>query len=420
MTGTSDARSEFAEKSAEEVARAYLGWFRRTRACCAIAACVLGVAAVASLVVLDNQALYLLGLVALVGIGVWVRVRVNREFRTLADIINTDCDVEKWRGVIGRIREHDARRRRSRALCDCYLALADLEECRPADALARMEGLDFGRRSVLNVMLHQNRAVCANELGDVAARDASLAALRELAARRRAGSKGRALAERQLASLELSLRPRAAWDPADEARARELRDAAPSHRERASWTLHLAERALLADNVPAARELLDEKDLAPDDPARGRAPRRPSRPAAVGPSPASRRLPAARNRRAPERCPKCSPLVGGARPSGTVTYVAPADDAPCAPTHDEGPAMSFRDNLQHLRATRNMTQEQLAMLLGVSRQSVTKWEAEKSYPEMDKLLKLCQIFECSLDDLVQGDLTGREPDPATATVPTLR
>ncbi len=79
--------------------------------------------------------------------------------------------------------------------------------------------------------------------------------------------------------------------------------------------------------------------------------------------------------------------------------------------------MSFRDNLQHLRATRNMTQEQLAMLLGVSRQSVTKWEAEKSYPEMDKLLKLCQIFECSLDDLVQGDLTGREPDPATATVP---
>ena len=76
--------------------------------------------------------------------------------------------------------------------------------------------------------------------------------------------------------------------------------------------------------------------------------------------------------------------------------------------------MSFRDNLQHLRATRNMTQEQLAMLLGVSRQSVTKWEAEKSYPEMDKLLKICQVFECSLDDLVQGDLTGRSPEPAAA------
>ena len=78
--------------------------------------------------------------------------------------------------------------------------------------------------------------------------------------------------------------------------------------------------------------------------------------------------------------------------------------------------MSFRDNLQHLRASRNMTQEQLAMLLGVSRQSVTKWEAEKSYPEMDKLLKLCQIFDCTLDDLVQGDLTSRAPEPEV-TVP---
>lgn len=79
--------------------------------------------------------------------------------------------------------------------------------------------------------------------------------------------------------------------------------------------------------------------------------------------------------------------------------------------------MSFRDNLQHLRASRNMTQEQLAMLVGVSRQSVTKWEAERAYPEMDKLLKLCQIFDCSLDDLVSGDLTAREEDVAAPGVP---
>lgn len=69
--------------------------------------------------------------------------------------------------------------------------------------------------------------------------------------------------------------------------------------------------------------------------------------------------------------------------------------------------MSFRTNLQYLRAERHMTQEQLAMLLGVSRQSVTKWEPEKSYPEMDKLIKMCQIFECSLDDLVTGDASRR-------------
>lgn len=79
--------------------------------------------------------------------------------------------------------------------------------------------------------------------------------------------------------------------------------------------------------------------------------------------------------------------------------------------------MSFRDNLQHLRASRHMTQEQLAMLLGVSRQSVTKWEAEKSYPEMDKLIKMCQIFGCSLDDLVQGDLTACEAEPAATFAP---
>lgn len=70
--------------------------------------------------------------------------------------------------------------------------------------------------------------------------------------------------------------------------------------------------------------------------------------------------------------------------------------------------MSFRDNLIHLRAANNMTQEQLALLLGVSRQSVTKWETEKSYPEMDKLLKMCRIFDCTLDDLVQGDLTDKD------------
>ena len=80
--------------------------------------------------------------------------------------------------------------------------------------------------------------------------------------------------------------------------------------------------------------------------------------------------------------------------------------------------MSFRDNLQHLRASRNMTQEQLAMLVGVSRQSVTKWEAERAYPEMDKLLKLCQIFDCTLDDLVSGDLTTREADAAAPEVPS--
>jgi len=67
--------------------------------------------------------------------------------------------------------------------------------------------------------------------------------------------------------------------------------------------------------------------------------------------------------------------------------------------------MKFRDNLLYQRQQRNMTQEQLAMLLGVSRQSVAKWEAGQSTPEVDKLMRLAELFNCSLDDLVSGDLT---------------
>ena len=77
--------------------------------------------------------------------------------------------------------------------------------------------------------------------------------------------------------------------------------------------------------------------------------------------------------------------------------------------------MSFRTNLQALRSQRNMTQEQLAMLVGVSRQSVSKWESDKAYPEMDKLLAICDLFGCTLDDLVLGDVrrpgSGRYDDP---------
>lgn len=77
--------------------------------------------------------------------------------------------------------------------------------------------------------------------------------------------------------------------------------------------------------------------------------------------------------------------------------------------------MSFRTNLQDLRSQRNVTQERLAMLVGVSRQAVSKWESDKAYPEMDKILAICDLFGCTLDDLVLGDVrrpgSGRHDDP---------
>ena len=66
--------------------------------------------------------------------------------------------------------------------------------------------------------------------------------------------------------------------------------------------------------------------------------------------------------------------------------------------------MAFSDNLQFLRARRGLTQEQLAEALNVSRQSVSKWESGAAFPEMDTLLRLCELSEVNLDLLLRGDV----------------
>lgn len=67
--------------------------------------------------------------------------------------------------------------------------------------------------------------------------------------------------------------------------------------------------------------------------------------------------------------------------------------------------MSFGQNLQCLRKMRNrMTQEELAERIGVSRQTISKWELDQVYPEMDKVMELCDLFSCSMDELMRGDL----------------
>lgn len=66
--------------------------------------------------------------------------------------------------------------------------------------------------------------------------------------------------------------------------------------------------------------------------------------------------------------------------------------------------MSLAENLQYLRAREGVTQEQLAERLDVSRQSVSKWESAASYPEMDTLLKLCDMFQVDMDTLLRGSV----------------
>ncbi|MGI6028732.1 MAG: helix-turn-helix domain-containing protein [Candidatus Heteroscillospira sp.] len=66
--------------------------------------------------------------------------------------------------------------------------------------------------------------------------------------------------------------------------------------------------------------------------------------------------------------------------------------------------MAFGENLQYLRKEADMTQEELAERLGVSRQTVSKWEQGGSYPEMEKLMQMCGLFDSSMDVLMRGSV----------------
>ena len=59
----------------------------------------------------------------------------------------------------------------------------------------------------------------------------------------------------------------------------------------------------------------------------------------------------------------------------------------------------FKDNLVQMRKIQHMTQEDIAEKLGVTRQSVAKWETGDSVPDLDKCKQLADIFGVSLDDL---------------------
>ena len=62
--------------------------------------------------------------------------------------------------------------------------------------------------------------------------------------------------------------------------------------------------------------------------------------------------------------------------------------------------MKFGDNLRNLRKSKNLSQEDLSEKVGVSRQSVSKWENSEAYPEMNNILILCKIFNCRINDLL--------------------
>ena len=64
--------------------------------------------------------------------------------------------------------------------------------------------------------------------------------------------------------------------------------------------------------------------------------------------------------------------------------------------------MTLGQRITRARAAHRLSQNDLAEALEVSRQSVSKWETDASVPELDKLIKLCQLFDMSMDALVLG------------------
>ena len=67
--------------------------------------------------------------------------------------------------------------------------------------------------------------------------------------------------------------------------------------------------------------------------------------------------------------------------------------------------MSFAENLKQLRKEKQLSQEELAEILDVSRQAVSKWEQGIGYPEVEKLLLLSNKLRVSLDSLMETEIT---------------
>lgn len=84
--------------------------------------------------------------------------------------------------------------------------------------------------------------------------------------------------------------------------------------------------------------------------------------------------------------------------------------------------MNFAEKLQSYRKQKGMSQEKLAEVIGVSRQAVSKWESGQSYPEMDKMIALSDLFQVSIDHLVkdlpaESGALALDPVPGNQAIP---
>lgn len=69
--------------------------------------------------------------------------------------------------------------------------------------------------------------------------------------------------------------------------------------------------------------------------------------------------------------------------------------------------MSIGQRLSDLRKKKSLSQEEVADILGVTRQTISKWETDQSTPDFDKIIPLCELYGLSADELL-GNLKGKE------------
>ena len=78
--------------------------------------------------------------------------------------------------------------------------------------------------------------------------------------------------------------------------------------------------------------------------------------------------------------------------------------------------MTLAEKILSLRTERGMSQDDLAEKLEVSRQSVSKWETAQSTPDLDKIIKLADLFGTTVDELVRDGERPQPPEPPEAKV----
>lgn len=79
--------------------------------------------------------------------------------------------------------------------------------------------------------------------------------------------------------------------------------------------------------------------------------------------------------------------------------------------------MNLGENIYHHRTGKNMSQGDLAAALDVSRQSVSKWENNIAVPELEKLVRMCELFGITLDELVGAQAEQAAHSPMTESQP---